>query len=47
VRSGFADTEGRFVRRIRVGQTLGKARIVAKGEFPAIRHGRVVIRVVR
>ena len=47
VRSGFADTEGRFVRRVRVGQTLGKARIVARGEFPAIRHGRVVIRVVR
>jgi hypothetical protein len=47
VRSGVADTAGRFVRSIRVGHKLGKARIVAWGEFPAIRHGRVVIRVVR
>jgi hypothetical protein len=47
VRSGYADTEGRFVKRFRVGRELGKARIVARGEFPAIRHGRVVIRVVR
>lgn len=47
VRSGTATTEGRFVRYIRVGHKLGKARIVAWGEFPVIRHGRAVIRVVR
>jgi hypothetical protein len=47
VRSGFAGTDGRLVKHIRVGHQLGKARIVAKGEFPSIRHGRVVVRVVR
>ena len=47
VRSGTADAEGRFVRRFHVGRTLGKARIVAVGEFPGIRRGRTVIRVVR
>jgi hypothetical protein len=47
VRSGVADPAGRFARYIRVGHRLGKARIVAWGEFPAIRHGRAVIRVVR
>jgi hypothetical protein len=46
VRSGLADPSGRFARYIRVGQKLGKARIVAWGEFPAIRHGRAVIHVV-
>jgi len=47
VRTGVATPEGRFVKRIRVGHKLGKARVVAWGEFPSIRHGRVTIRVVR
>lgn len=47
VRSGSADAAGRFAKRFRVGHRLGKARIVARGEFPEIRHGRTVIRVVR
>lgn len=47
VRSGNADPDGRLVKRFRVGHKLGKARIVAQGEFPSIRHGRVVVRVVR
>jgi len=47
VRSGIADPDGRLVKRLRVGHKLGKARIVAQGEFPSIRHGRVVVRVVR
>ena len=47
VRAGKATPAGTFVRDIRVGRKLGKARVVARGEFPAIRHGRVVIRVVR
>ncbi|MGY2875550.1 hypothetical protein ACVW00_002740 [Marmoricola sp. URHA0025 HA25] len=47
VRTGIADSAGRFVRSLRVGHKLGKARIVAQGEFPTIRHGRVVVRVVR
>lgn len=46
-RTGVADPNGLFVRKIRVGHRLGKARIVAWGEFSAIRHGRAVIRVVR
>jgi hypothetical protein len=47
VRAGKATRAGTFVRDIRVGRKLGKARIVARGEFAAIRHGRAVIRVVR
>jgi hypothetical protein len=47
VRAGVASPEGRFVRHIRVGHKLGKARIVARGEFPSIRRGRAIIRVVR
>lgn len=46
VRSGYADPSGHFARYLRVGQKLGRARIVAWGEFPTIRHGRAVIRVV-
>lgn len=45
--SGLADPSGRFVRTIKVGRKLGKARIVARGEFPGIRHGRAFIHVVR
>ena len=47
VRSGVAGPSGRFVRSIRVGHRLGKARVVAWGEFPAIRRGHTVVRVVR
>jgi hypothetical protein len=47
VRTGHATPAGRFVRDIRVGRRLGRARIVVRGEFPAVRHGRAVIRVVR
>ena len=47
VRSGNADLDGRFVKRVRPGHKLGKVRIVARGEFPTIRHGRAVVRVVR
>jgi hypothetical protein len=47
VRSGNADLDGRFVKRVRPGRELGKVRIVARGEFPTIRHGRAVVRVVR
>jgi hypothetical protein len=47
VRSGNADLDGTFVKRVRPGHRLGKVRIVARGEFPAIRHGRAVVRVVR
>jgi hypothetical protein len=47
VRTGVANTEGRFVRYVRVGREVGRARIVAWGQFPTIRHGRAVIRVVR
>lgn len=47
VRKGHADPKGVFVRTFRVGHKLGKARIVAAGAFPGIRHGRAVIRVVR
>ena len=47
VRAGTATAAGTFVRDIRVGHKLGKARIVARGEFPTIRHGRAVVRVVR
>ncbi|HET6167810.1 MAG TPA: hypothetical protein VFE07_13350 [Marmoricola sp.] len=46
-RTGLADPTGHFTRVIRVGHKLGKARIVAWGEFSSIRHGRAVIRVVR
>jgi hypothetical protein len=47
VRVGTANARGRFVAVVRVGHRLGKARIVARGQFPAIRHGRAVVRVVR
>jgi hypothetical protein len=47
VRTGHANSDGTFVRFVRVGHKLGKARIIATGEFPSIRHGRVVVRVVR
>ena len=47
VRAGKANGNGRFVADVRMGRRLGKARIVASGEFPTIRHGRAVVRVVR
>jgi hypothetical protein len=47
VRTGVATPEGRFVRHFRVGHKLGKARVVARGEFPSLRHGRATVRVVR
>jgi hypothetical protein len=47
VRAGKANGNGRFVADVRMGRRLGKARIVARGEFPTIRHGRAVVRVVR
>lgn len=47
VRVGTANARGRFVADVRVGHRLGKARIVARGQFPAIRHGRAVVHVVR
>jgi hypothetical protein len=47
VRTGLASASGRFVRDFRVGRKLGPAKIVAWGEFPSIRSGKTVIRVVR
>jgi hypothetical protein len=47
VKTGVADPSGRFSRLVKVGHRLGKVRIVARGQFPVIRHGRTTIRVVR
>jgi len=47
VKVGTANGRGRFVSDLRVGRRLGRAKIVARGQFPAIRHGVAVIHVVR
>ena len=47
VATGHADAEGRFVTRVRVGKKAGRRAVVARGQFPSLRSGRTVIRVVR
>jgi hypothetical protein len=47
VATGHADADGRFGTRVRVGRKTGHRTIVARGQFPSLRSGRVVIRVVR
>lgn len=47
VASGTATATGTFVRKVRVGRTLGLATIAATGQFPAIRKGATTIRVIR
>jgi hypothetical protein len=47
VKVGKANGHGRFVADVRVGRRLGKAKVVARGQFPTLRHGSVVVRVVR
>lgn len=47
VKVGKANGRGRFVADVRVGRRLGRAKVVARGQFPALRHGHAVVRVVR
>ncbi len=47
VATGHASPSGRFVGHVKVRHKLGRAKIVARGEFPAIRRGKAVVRVVR
>lgn len=47
VATGHADADGRFATRVRVGSRTGHRTIVARGQFPSLRSGQAVIRVVR
>lgn len=47
IRRGTATSAGEFTARFRVGRSLGRKRIVGYGQFPRLRRGQAVIRVVR
>jgi hypothetical protein len=47
VGTGVASPSGRFADAFKVGRKLGKAKVVVRGEFGSVRHGKAVVRVVR
>jgi len=47
VKTGVADSRGRFFRYVPVGRTLGWTAVTAWGQFPALRRGVEPVKVVR
>lgn len=47
VGTGHADADGRFSQRVRVRAKTGRFKVAAFGQFPQLRSGKAVIRVIR